>query len=103
MLILTLVSLEWKLCSADKNLRSFCMGRSSPYPRMSSPDFLNVGGRVKFSESEQLLLLILTPLAGCGAHAKGVLGRGWPTGHSYPWGQRGKQGHARRMTARTMS
>ena len=47
-----------------------------------------------FSESEQLLLLILTPLAGCGAHAEGVLGRGWPTERSYPWGQRGKQGHA---------
>ena len=47
-----------------------------------------------FSESEQLLLLILTPLAGCGAHAEGALGRGWPAECLHPWGQRGKQGHA---------
>ena len=60
---------------------------------MSNPDFLPERRTLPagwFSESGQLLLLILTPLAGCGAHAEGVLGRGWPTECLYPWGQHGQ-------------
>ena len=58
------------------------------------------------------MLLILTPLAGCGAHAEGVLGRGlcdnhslpsWPSEHSYPWGQRGQQGLAVPYDSEAMS
>eukprot|EP00435_Cladocopium_sp_Y103_P051455 s1338_g16.t1 len=62
---------------------------------MSNPDFLPErrwqDGRAKVNN---FCCFILTPLAGCGAHAEGVLGRGWPTECSYPWGQRGKQGFA---------
>ena len=48
-------------------------------PKNGQPDLCK-RGRVRSpqddTESEQLSLLILTPLAWCGAHAKGVLGRG---------------------------
>ena len=43
-------------------------------PKDEQPDFLHCEGKSVLIESEQFLLLILTPLAGCGAHAEGVLG-----------------------------